>query len=246
MAIQEGRCPNCGSIVHLDSAAEKGHCLFCDAVFDNQEALRIAASPAGVVFPNLPQPKYEGPSLNPVKAQNVQAVQRKQQQQPAAKKPVEVKSAYVMKEPVKVPSFKLPGKTKLLILAVIVAILVIVSAIAVPVILNRDSVRTQLLSSISSFSPFAVDVDTHVTISNTENSYLLIIAGEDVTATDAVTLFKAYCQKRAAILGMSSSDPAIYKQVKLKLIMPAGGWLIDHPSSESVLDDRSAVTSLAP
>lgn len=245
MALKEGRCPNCGSILHLDPSAEKGHCLFCDAVFDNQTAFDIAANPKDVVFPNLPQPKYEGPSLAPRQsAVAAQPTQRKQA--PAPKKAVEAKPAYVMKEPVKMPDFKLSHKSKLTILAVVVLIVALSAAVAVPTIISRDAARSQLITAMPDLAPFDVDLDQAVMIGRTNNSYLLIVAAENVTQADAVKLFKAFCIKRAAVLNADTTSDSIYRPVTLKLVMPDGGWLIDRPAGQADLDSGAAVETLAP
>jgi hypothetical protein len=62
MPLKEGRCPNCGSILQLNTAAEKGHCLFCDAVFENTQAFDIADNPGEYTYPNLPQPSMKDPT----------------------------------------------------------------------------------------------------------------------------------------------------------------------------------------
>jgi hypothetical protein len=243
MALKEGRCPNCGSILHLDPTAEKGHCLFCDAVFDNQEAFDIAANPKDVVFPNLPQPKYEGPSLSP-RQSSAAVTQAPRKQQAAPKKPVETKPAYVMKEPVKMPDFKLSHKTKLIILIAVVLVVAIAAAIAVPTIISRDAARSKLLASLPGMASFTVNTDQNVTIGRTNNSYLLIVAAENVTQADAVSLFKAYSEKLAAVQNLDSAE-GIHRQVTLKLVMPDGGWLIDRPDLDE-LDSGAAVQPLKP
>ena len=115
MSLKEGRCPNCGSIVSLNAKSEKGHCLFCDAVFDTSHALEIAANPEGVEFPNEPQPKYEGPSLAP--SPNVPAGVKIPSVPPARKAPskrsVAKTEAYVHKEPIKLPEIKLTPRKRL-------------------------------------------------------------------------------------------------------------------------------------
>lgn len=238
MALKEGRCPNCGSILHLDPTAEKGHCLFCDAVFDNQEAFDIAANPKDVVFPNLPQPKYEGPSLAP-RQSSAAVTPAPRKQQAAPKKPVEVKPAYVMKEPVKMPDFKLSHKTRLTILIVVVLVIAIAAAIAIPTIISRDAARSELLASLPDMVSFEVKAGQNVTIGRTNNSYLLIIAPEDVTQADAISLFRAYSLKLAAVQHLES-DEGIRRNITLKLVMPAGGWLIDRPTANELNSGEAA------
>lgn len=245
MALKDGRCPNCGSIVHLDTASEKGHCLFCDAVFDNKAAFEIAANPQGVVFPNEPQPKYEGPNLNPSSTASMSAQRQKQSQKQQAPKPVQAPSGYVMKEPVKIPSIVVPLKLKLQIFGGLAAIILIVAAIVVPIILNRDSVRAKLLAEMNTVAPFTVTVAEDVAIAGTGNDQLLIATSEDVTEADMVTLFKAFCEKRAQIQNNSSTEfSSIYGQVTVKLVTPQGGWLIERPSDQAALDSGSAIKTL--
>lgn len=245
MALKDGRCPNCGSIVHLDTTSEKGHCLFCDAVFDNTAAFEIAANPQGVVFPNEPQPKYEGPNLNPGSSASISAQRQKQSQNQQAKKPVQAPSGYVMKEPVKIPSIVVPRKLKLQIFGSLIAVILIIAAIVVPLTLNRDSVRAQLLSEMKTIAPFTVDVAQDVAIAGTGNDQLLIATSEDVTEADMLTLFKAFCNKRAQIQNNNSTDfNSIYGPVTVKLVTPQGGWLIDRPEDQAALDSGSAIKTL--
>jgi hypothetical protein len=246
MAIKEGRCPNCGSILHLDPAAEKGHCIFCDAVFTNRDAFEIAANPKGVVFPNTPQPKYEGPSLDPRTGSTAAVTgQRQKQNQQVAKKPKEVTPAYVVKPPVKMPNIKMSKQTKMRFLIGLLVTVAVITAIAVPLILTRDQGRRQLLDAMPAIAPFTIDVAKDVAIGQLSNDYLLIATDENATQADAVTLFKAYCVKRAAVYELEMTDFGnVYGPVTVKLVTPEGGWLIDHPRDMAALDSFSAVAKL--
>jgi hypothetical protein len=248
MALKEGRCPNCGSILHLDSAAEKGHCIFCDAVFGNAEAFGIAANPKGVVFPNTPQPKYEGPSLDPRSGSAAAAPTQKQKQnqnQQVAKKPKEVTPAYVVKPPVKMPNIKMSKQTKMRFLIGLLATVVVIAAIAVPLILTRDQARRQLMDAMPAIAPFTIDAAKDAAIGQISNGYLLIATEENATQADAVKLFKAYCEKRAAVYNIEMTEfGEVYGRVTVKLVTPEGGWLIDHPRNMTALDSFSAVVKL--
>lgn len=243
MAIKDGRCPNCGSILHLDNTSEKGHCLFCDAVFDTPEALEIAANPAGVEFPNLPQPKYEGPDLQP-RSGGARTPAKAKSQTPA-KKPAEPKAPPVVRDPVKVPDFKLDPKTRNRILLIILLILVVTAAIAAPLIMNREAARNQLLEAMPVVSPFAIEVDKDVNIGRSDNSYLLIAASDSVSQEDAIQLFRAYAEKRAEVYGMDLSGN-IYSPVTVKLVTPDGGWMINRPADLAAIEDGTAVKPLKP
>lgn len=244
MTLKEGRCPNCGSLLQLDAQAEKGHCLFCDAVFANAESFRIAENPAGMTFPNLPQPKYEGPNLDPRPAANVPIPKFNE---PAKKKAVAqpAQPVYVPKETVKMPDIRVPMKMKLQITALIVAVVAIVGAISVPMILSRNASRAQLMAAMTEVAPFTLNVSESVVIHGLDNSRLLIAADAAVSQADAVTLFQNYCEKRVAVEAITSQDFAdVYGGVSVRLVSPAGGWQISKPASQAALADGSAVQVL--
>ncbi len=120
MALKDGRCPNCGSLLALDPNAEKGHCLFCDAVFETRGRLKLPETRC-YEFPNEPQPKYEGPSLNPKNSGNAACrhTTGRAKEEKATAKPV-----YIHKEPIKLPDIKLSPKVrKKVILFVLTAVI---------------------------------------------------------------------------------------------------------------------------
>lgn len=53
MAIREGRCSNCGSIIRVQDQDETVRCIFCWAETPTEEALELVNAPADHVFPNL-------------------------------------------------------------------------------------------------------------------------------------------------------------------------------------------------
>lgn len=249
MALKEGRCPNCGSILSLESAAEKGHCLFCDAVFDNRTAFEIAANPKGVVFPNLPQPKYEGPALDPRLPGTLPGqASKNKQSQPAIKKSTKPAPAIPVAErqTVKIPDMRLTMKTKLIAFAITVAVLLIIAALSVPGITARDENRARLVAEMSAIAPFTINQTTDVAISRMDNSSLLIAADEAVSEADMIRLFKNYCERRAAIQGIPANDfRQVYGRVTVKLVTPGGGYKIAEPQSQTDLDSGSAIVDLS-
>lgn len=245
MALNEGRCPNCGSILQLDPAAEKGHCLFCDAVFANKVAFDIASNPAGVVFPNEPQPKYEGPSLDPVLSYGQSTSQRQVQKVQKKAKP-ELPPVYIPKEPAKLPDIRLSGKMKLRIGLIALAVILLVTGISVPLVMQRNQTRAKLLESIGSLTPFSLNVDNAVSIWHQSNNYLVLSSPEPVSEGEAIGVFKAFCEKRAEIQEIPTSDfRAVYGQVTVKLLTPEGGYLISKPKDQTELDSGAAVEDLA-
>ena len=175
---------------------EKGHCLFCDAVFDSAQAIEIASDPTGVEFPNLPQPKYEGPDLRPGAGAAIPAAKAKRQP-PAPKKAVP-KAPPIVKEPVQMPDFKLDGKTRIRIILVILLIVVIVAAIAVPLIMRREEpAKTACRPAKFTPSPRKLKKCRY---GHAPQQLFAIAWGQDITKDDAMD-FSGLRQKRAEIYG---------------------------------------------
>jgi len=242
MAFKEGRCPNCGSLLHIDTNVDNGHCLFCDAVFPAQKSFEIAANPEGVEFPNLPQPKYEGPAMTkaatpyPVFPAAKTAPRKKQAGKPAPE-------PYVHKK-VEIPDVRLPMKSKILIALVLVLIAGAFAAITVPVSISRDKDRQAILAALKTASPIALDTESETALRRTDNSYLMIATGETVTREQAVALFKAFCQERQKVRGSTGgSADQIYSGNTLRLAHASGGFLIDSPT-DAELSSGSAVKEL--
>ncbi|NLC84210.1 MAG: hypothetical protein GX749_03930 [Ruminococcaceae bacterium] len=231
MAIKEGRCPNCGSLLQLDTSMEQGHCLFCDAVFDNSRAFEIAKNPTGVEFPNEVQPKYEGPSLEPrgTAGANIAAVQQKKKQ--PAKQVQPEPEPYVMSKPVARKDIKLPFRTHLLIGAALLVLVLVFAAVTIPLTTSRDTNRASILQALPAASPLNFEADKSVAVRGLDNSYLLMAVGETVTPAQATDMFKAFCETRAKAAGIDQSQyDQVYGNSTLRLAHSTGGYLIDKPT----------------
>jgi len=243
MALRDGRCPNCGSIVHLDTNQEKGHCLFCDAVFEAQQSFEIAANPKDFEFPNLPQPRYEGPALNPkapapYSLPATQSASRRKQSAAAEPEP------YVHKE-IKLPDVRLSLKTKLLVAAVVVGVAALFAAITIPTSMKRDSDRAKILAALQMSAPISLDTESEVTVRKSNNDYLLVVTGDTVTKEQAVELFKVFSLERSKVRGSDTANSdALYKGNTLRLAHAGGGYLIEN-ASMATLESGEAVKDIS-
>jgi len=250
MTLKEGRCPNCGSLLQLDEKNTQGHCLFCDAVFDSDVAYAIAADPTGVTFPNLPQPKYEGPNLNP-QLSNAQFAARTVQMDAPKKQKAKLEAkpdqpVFVPRDDIKIPELRLTVKMRLLLTGIAVLILAILVGLSAPPIMKRNAARAQLMAAMTQISPATVEADQTVVIHGLANQRLEIALPSAITAADAVAVFDRYAQQRAAITGQDPADfAATRKDLIVKIVTPAGGFLIERPANQAVLDDGSAVQTLS-
>lgn len=246
MALKEGQCPNCGSLLQLEDKNEQGHCLFCDAVFNSEAAFAIVANPAGISFPNLPQPKYEGPNLNP-QLTSAQANARASQIETTRKKEAKaaVKSAqpaYQLRDDLKIPDLKLTFKTKIQLGAAALVLVAVIAGITLPVILDRISLRDQLLAAASDYVPVAIDAEQAIVIHGQNSQRLEIALPTAVTQADAKAIFLAYGKKRAALDQTDLSDFAkAYGDLSVKIVTPTGGFLIENVKSAADLDAAAGV-----
>jgi hypothetical protein len=243
MTLKEGRCPNCGSILHLDEKAEQGHCLFCDAVFANSRAFEIAINPAGVEFPNEPQPKYEGPNIDPVVKTPAGVKVPPPRRQPP-RKAAEPQPQYVHKEKIKLPEVKLTPRTRLGVILVFVIIAALIIGIGVPTVTRRDNDRSAIVSEFQKQLPMSVDADNAIAIRHVANDLLLLALPEDISTDQAIEIFKNYCLTRADVRQESNAGfDRIYGKVEVRIFTPGGGYRISDLKSEAELSAAAVVVT---
>ncbi|MGI6508697.1 MAG: hypothetical protein ACOX4A_10100 [Saccharofermentanales bacterium] len=239
MALQEGRCINCGSILFLDPKMPEGHCFFCDCVFKNEDAFRAAAHPDEFTFPNEPQPKYEGPSLTPSQVHHGPIVPAVRQSS-AKVAPVD---DYVIPEK-KVPKLKIPVKAVLMMFVVALVVVGIFAAIAIPTVSKRNDQQKQIGELFVASLPVEINVEDDLQIQNVGSTSAVVILKEDITLEEGVDFFNQYCDARAKVLKIEDgSFDKTRKPVTLRIATPSGGYLIKNPSDEAALM-TTAVTKL--
>jgi hypothetical protein len=229
MALKEGRCLNCGSILFLDPKSEKGHCLFCDAVFDNKEAFLAAANPSAYEFKNEEQPPYEGPNLDPrpVYTAPVMPVATKR---PAAREPEFVSKVE------KVPELVIPQRKKMILIGATVLVVAVFLAIFLPLTLRRDRQREEIRDAFAvrlSETVGAVDLETNFNITNQNNSQFILSLTAAVDEAKACEIYETYCEVRSEAMDIDAKDR--YDGVSMRLVTPDGGYLFhDNPVSENL------------
>lgn len=230
MAIKEGRCTNCGSILFLDSEMPKGHCFFCDAVFENEEAFRAHQHPEDYSFPNEKQPKYEGPSLTPAAMQRVVA--------PAPRPVPKVKEEAPAYTPpaAKVPSLKIPLRSVAIFTLVALLLVGVFAAVAFPLVNKRNKHQTAIIDRFSSEISYSMDKTKDIAVHEMDSSVALIVLSESLTAAEAVDLFETFCGIRADVLELKDRSFASAKSpVSFQVATPQGGYLIKNPADEGAL-----------
>lgn len=232
MALKEGRCYNCGSILLLDPKMEKGHCIYCDAVFDNKLAFEIAENPSAYEFKNEKMEKYTGPSLAPqanrpgIKTEDYQrAIEHN-----AAKKALDDQNKSQLElSGQSIPELKAPRKELAITLVVILAIFAIILAITIPTTKSRDQVREELSSSFLTKEDLDLNNGEDFLIRGIRNNNVIIILPEKPSESEVEALFKSFVKVRADIMEIEQGDQ--YKQVELEVMTPAGGYFVSVPDS---------------
>lgn len=234
MALKEGRCPNCGSILFLDRSAEKGHCLYCDCVFQNDEAFKIAAEMEdddSREFPNEEQPEYTGPSLDPkqqVKDIDFDDIARRAE--PVSSKSVSANAgsgAYRIKKRDDI-QIEADPQVKKVIIAVVAAAALLIAGILVPTISKRDARRSEIAEAFGKKAAKQLGLKSDLKegedfiIHGFSNASVTVVLKANPDEKSAVELFESYKSIRNEV----SNDQ---HESVMKIAGEDGGWLLkDH------------------
>ena len=236
MALKEGRCVNCGSLLFLDPEMPKGHCLFCDCVFDNEDAFRAQENPELFTFPNEKQPAYEGPSLAPAHARRVPAAPSPS----LARAPVEKKEDSYQLPDTKVPSLKIPVKVIAVYSVLTLLIVGIFCAVAFPLIAKRNKRQAEITDRFVSLAGYEIDRERDIRVQEMTGTEAIVVLSQDLSAEESIDLFNLYCQVRADVVDLKdSSFKSVKKPVTLRIVTPGGGYLIDQPDDEASLQPQA-------
>ncbi|MDO5015594.1 MAG: hypothetical protein Q4E09_01055 [Eubacteriales bacterium] len=228
MALKEGRCYNCGSILMLDPQQEKGHCIYCDAVFDNKLAFEIATNPQGYEFKNEKMEKYTGPNLDPTSqtgaidedalhaAIDHNAAKRALKQQDSVGKPNLSEES--------IPELKASKKAVLITILGIVIFFGLFFAIAIPKINHREEVRKQLTANFIDAEKLPLTYGENLLIRGGANDTVVMAFKEKPEEDTVRSYWETYAQERAKLLDLEGD--AKYKGLEMEVISADGGYLL--------------------
>lgn len=240
MALHEGRCTNCGSILMLNKDQELGHCLYCDAVFPTSDALKLAENADGYVFPNLPQEKYEGPNLDPLAAHVSFIPAAKPSGSRAAEKTAPAEKFVPSGE--KIPDLNIPLKKKLAVIAVTLAFCLLFAAVMLPLSLRRDRYRAEIvekldLEMLQKDSASKAEMGETIEFHGLNNNTVIIVTDSEIDREQAENMYRHVCSMRAEVMGAESKDEKdTFKNVELRVASSKGngGWVVDYSDTEGI------------
>ena len=226
--LKEGRCFNCGSILFLDPSQDKGHCIYCDAVFPTQQAFDIHDNPEGHEFKNEPQPEYTGPNLDPYS----NPAHITFDQAPKAPAKAAAKDNYKVKVK-EIPEVKADPKLMKIIIAAVVLLVVVFVAITVPLTMKRDQDRERMAREFSvSVNEVADHEESAVLgedfiIERTDNSRGILIVKELADQAEAEAYFNAFVNARGADRGGNVTLDVLSKDVSYRISQKTRGGATD-------------------
>lgn len=230
MKLTEGRCPNCGSILMLDHTQEKGHCLYCEAVFDNTQAIKLGQDDTDYTYPNLPQEKYEGPNLDPV----VSRVTMPFSSVPSASQAKVAQKPTVKIEGKKIPSLTLSKKTKMGLCAGFFGVAILFMAVALPMTMVRNRHNQAVIKNFSE-SVKSIDISEGVNFSlkGLRSNRALLVVDRSLTEEEIWQIFEDYASARAKALNIDShNEKSVYDTLNMSILTPEKTWRIQPRSSE--------------
>lgn len=239
MAVTQGKCKNCGSLVLVDTKKDQAHCLFCNCVFPKQEALDLLANDEGHTYLNEEQPQYNGPQLSPVGQQKVvfdspktTAADRKTHDKTSSTESFTARNK-------KLPDTKLTNRQRLFFLVSISAIVVIFFALTLPFVVPRERVKSELSEEFTSVIADNTDLTEeqltlgkNFDIQRQDNSLVTIVVNK-ADKKLMVNLFDQFCKLRAKAMGQSEVK---HEEVTMRILSQNGSFEIDHPQQENLLE----------
>lgn len=243
MAIHEGLCPNCGSLMRVNDENETTYCIFCWAPADSQEAIRLMENSEGHEFENksYPEPAPEekmkvlsaqglgGVNVMPALHRTPSPAQEKRRE---GKLTPREKVALQNKPLVKPYCSK---KHRLAILGGVAAFLLVVAAIALPLYFTREGKKKALKAELPAIVSYASD-ENRVDIQRQKNQLITLVSPERTTEEEATSVFNKYAEAYAEIYGISLDKAKSRIEVRLMDQQDGGYSITYHDSNLKVTD----------
>lgn len=232
MAMKQGRCPNCGSLLMVNDTDAKSVCMFCNARFSPIRAIQIDQDPTDVEFPNEAQDELTDEERQiafsairsvqvtaPVRSQP--AVRKKKKAEPG-RMTAQEKVAMQKRELIE-PHVSKQHRTKLF--AGIGAVVLLMAIVFLPLTLNRVAKRNELTARIDDIAVFDVPGDEYYDFNGFRNDGLLLVSPVELSESDVSDIMNNYKAVRAEVYGLDADDEQSY--VDLRVAAPNGSYRLN-------------------
>ena len=239
MAIKQGMCKNCGSLIVFDERDDQCECVFCHCVFPSEEAVEIYNNPEGREFPNE---KYEANTSaqkhNVTRVYSSESLEKSIAREEMRKANSEGTSTNLYE--VQAKDVKAPKGLVIGVIAGAVAIVAIILAVFFPIYKSRIALRDDIEASIVQVFDGIAEVD--MTCDEEGNyydgfsvfgqtcQYLNVATQDNLSEEDAETIFDNYCALRAEKIADGSAD--IYDGVQVKIYSQGGYYTVTGANGE--------------
>lgn len=202
MAVEQGICKNCGSLIVYNTADDVCECIFCNASFPASELISVDADTSNINFPNEKFEKNSSAkhqySVLPDQVQPaVERQARSQTLNPDIKEKVEYE--------VQAKDVKAPKKVVITLSAIAAVVLIITVVISLPIYNSRTSLLSKMQSNMGAVVSGVANVDTTIDEDGFSKSYfifgskcehVILVTDDDIDDAKATTLFNNYCDQR--------------------------------------------------
>ncbi len=220
MAIKQGMCKNCGSLVMYDDRDELCECVFCNCVFSTEEASKIYENPNGYEFKNEKFEKQEGSKHYYASPVMPDVVEKAVLRDKTSKTQTQDKSYKLKPNEFEISpnDVKAPKKFVIGMLVGIVALIGIVVAIALPLFLQRKALTESISSDVDkifvnteadevSYNDFSYK---QFNIYGLSCQYVKLGLSNEITDDQAKGLYENYVALRAEKRGDDKGDVEMY------------------------------------
>ncbi len=239
MAIKQGMCKNCGSLIVFDERDDQCECVFCHCIFPSEEAVEIYNNPEGRQFPNE---KYE-PSTSAQKHNVTRVYSSESLEKSIAREELRKANSEGPKTnefEVQAKDVKAPKKLVIGVIAGAVAIVGIVIAICYPMyktrIALRDSIEADIAQVFEGIADVALTSDAEgnyfdgFSVFGQTCQYLNAATEDELSEEDARAIFENYCALRAEKIADGSADT--FDGVQIKIYSRGGYYTVTGANGE--------------
>lgn len=229
MGKAEAFCTQCGSLIVIDDSKEKNTCLFCGGTVTTAKALELKTDPG---TRTLLQKEAEQKAADAAKA-------KKEQQKQSGQKAVSTAPASGPKQTVVIRP--IPLKIKLILIGILVGIVLVLSGIFVPTILNRNAKRDVISAQLTEKMPFTAQ---SYAFKFNDNHEFLIATNEDLDEGAAMEAYESYLGIYQAAYSISADKTQ--EKVTMKLYAANGLYSFDSKDGEILVSFTTATPTPTP
>ena len=235
MAILEGLCSNCGSLIQMDTSQEEHRCIFCWAEINPSFSQSLLADPQDYEFPNeeIPQPtdaERQAFMLRQMGQTQAATALQRSAPQPRKKKKEDLISpaekVRLMTRPIVEPVAS--RKSRLIMVGGILAFVLVFAVIFTPLFIHRTNRQNDLESRINAIFPFEV-TEEQMSLNHQNNRSLVVISPEEVTEEAAREVYLGFSREYADVYGISEEQAQ--DRVEVEVLGPDGGYYMNSPDS---------------